>query len=113
MAYINPFIKVNAGGIPRLEARNVPEYDSNYDVTYDFLPHRFLNYPYSGLIIFKLPSITQPPDEGSVFFTSGGQNKTQVFNGSGIGVKSNNGTLALGGVFIGWYSDNKLLILNI
>ena len=60
MAYINPFIKVNAGGIPRLEARNTPTADASNNLTYDFYEHRFLNYPYAGIIIFKLPAVTAP-----------------------------------------------------
>ena len=36
MAYISPFIKVNAGGIPRLEARNTPTADTSNNLIYDF-----------------------------------------------------------------------------
>ena len=113
MAYINPFIKVNAGGIPRLEARNVPAADASNNLTYDFYPHRFLDYPYAGLIIFKLPAVTAPGAAGNVYFTSGGSNSTQVFNRHGVAVPSNSANLVGGGVFIGWYSEGKLLILNV
>lgn len=112
MAYINPFIKVNQGGIPRLEARNVPTATNN-NLTYDFYPHRFLDYPYAGLIIFKLPAVTAPTTAGNVYFTSGGSNSTQVFNRNGVAVPSNSANLVGGGVFIGWYSEGKLLILNV
>lgn len=111
MAFINPFIKVNACGIPRLEAKNTPTVDSSNNITYDFQQHRFLSYPYVGLIIFKLPAITAATTAGNVYFSS--VNKIQVYDKSGTAVESTNSTLALGGIFLGWYSDNKLLLLNI
>ena len=37
MAYINPFIKVNAGGIPRLEAKNTPTADASNNLIYELL----------------------------------------------------------------------------
>ena len=112
MAYINPFIKVNAGGIPRLEARNTPIADTSNNLTYDFHEHRFLNYPYAGIIIFKLPAVPAPA-AGSVYFTTGGSNPIQVFDKAGTALASNNTSLTPGGVFIGWYSDGKLLLLNV
>ena len=113
MAYINPFIKVNAGGIPRLDARNTPTADTNNNLTYDFYEHRFLNYPYAGIIIFKLPAVTAPAAAGSIYFTTGGSNPIQVFDKAGAALASNNTSLTPGGVFIGWYSDGKLLLLNV
>lgn len=110
MAMINPFIKVNAGGIPRLQAESTSI--SGNDVTYDFHNHRFLNYPYVGLIIFKLPAITAPGAAGNVYFTTGGQSNIQVYNHSGETVVSTNAGLVSGGIFVGWYSDGKLLILT-
>ena len=38
MAYINPFIKVNAGGIPRLSAINIPTVEADNSLTYDTYP---------------------------------------------------------------------------
>ena len=113
MAYIIPFIKVNAGGIPRLEARNTPTADASKNLTYDFYEHRFLNYPYAGIIIFKLPAVTTPTAAGNVYFTTGGTNSAQVFNKAGAVLASNNASLVAGGVFIGWYSEDKLLLLNV
>ena len=113
MAYINPFIKVNAGGIPRLEARNTPVADASNNLTYDFYEHRFLNYPYAGIIIFKLPAVTAPAAAGSIYFTTGGSNAAQVFNKAGAVLASNDASLVAGGVLIGWYSDGKLLLLNV
>ena len=113
MAYINPFIKVNAGGIPRLEARNTPTADASNNLTYDFYEHRFLNYPYAGIIIFKLPAVTAPATAGNIYFTTGGTNAIQVFNKSGDVLASNNAGFVAGGVFIGLYSEGKLLLLNV
>ena len=113
MAYISPFIKVNPGGIPRLEARNTPTADTSNNLTYDFYEHRFLNYPYAGIIIFKLPAVTAPSAAGSVYFTTGDSNSVQVFNKAGAVLASNNIDLVAGGVFIGWYSEGKLLLLNV
>ena len=113
MAYINPFIKVNAGGIPRLEARNTPTADASNNLTYDFYEHRFLNYPYAGIIIFKLPAVTTPAAAGNVYFTTGGTSAAQVFDKAGAVLASNNTSLVAGGVFIGWYSEGKLLLLNV
>ena len=113
MAYINPFIKVNAGGIPRLEARNTPIADASNNLTYDFYEHRFLNYPYAGIIIFKLPAVTAPAAAGNIYFTTGGTNAIQVFNKSGDVLASNNAGFVAGGDFIGWYSEGKLFLLNV
>ena len=113
MAYINPFIKVNAGGIPRLEARNTPTADASNNLTYDFYEHRFLNYPYAGIIIFKLPAVTAPAAAGTVYFTTGGSSAAQVFNKAGATLASNDTSIVAGGVFIGWDSGGKLLLLNI
>lgn len=110
MAYINPFIKVNAGGIPRLQAESV-KLDGN-NVVFDFKAHRFLDYPYAGLIIFKLPAYTAPTTAGDVYFTTEGVNKTLVYDYSGTKASSGSDILETGGVFIGWYSDGKLLIIS-
>ena len=113
MAYISSFITVNAGGIPRLEARNTPIADTSNNLTYDFHEHRFLNYPYAGIIIFKLPAVTTPAAAGNVYFTTGGTSAAQVFDKAGAVLASNNASLVAGGVFIGWYSEGKLLLLNV
>lgn len=113
MAFINPYIKVNAGGIPRLEARNTPTADSSNNLTYDFQQHRFLNYPYVGLLIFKLPVVTAATSAGNVYFTTGSTNNVQVYDKAGTAIASTNTSLAAGGIFVGWYSDSKLLLLNI
>lgn len=111
MAFINPYIMVNKSGIPRLEATNVPVVATDNSLTYDFKKHRFLDYPYSGLIIFKLPPVTAATTAGNVYFTSNGENQTPIYNYAGAAVTSTSTSLAAGGIFIGWYSDNKLHLL--
>jgi len=68
---INPFIWANKGGIVRLEATGVAVGTDN--VTFSFQPHGFLNYPYSGLILFKLPSYTAPTTAVPVIFSTNGR----------------------------------------
>ena len=109
MANINPFIKVNAGGIPRLEAINV---DSSSGLVYTFKPHRFLNYPYAGLILFKLPYVSTTLTEGDVYFTSDGVSKVKVFDRKGDALSGESAVLGAGGIFIGWYADGVLQLLT-
>lgn len=110
MEMINPFIKVNAGGIPRLAAKSAIV--TGDDVTFDFNKHRFLSYPYVGLIIFKLPPYTVS-GSGKVFFTSGGDNSTQVLGKSGAAADSANTALVAGGVFMGWYEDGQIRLFEL
>lgn len=110
MEYVNPFIKVNAGGIPRLAAKNATV--NGDDVTFDFNRHRFLNYPYVGLIIFKLPAYTVT-GSGNVYFTSGGGNAIQVLRKSGAAATSDNAALQAGGIFLGWYEDGQVRLFEL
>lgn len=110
MEYVNPFIKVNAGGIPRLAAKGATV--SGNDVTFDFNRHRFLNYPYVGLIIFKLPAYTVS-GAGNVYFTSGGENPVQVLRKSGAAASSNGSVLTAGGIFLGWYEDGQVRLFEL
>ena len=113
MAYINPFIKVNAGGIPRLEARNTPTADASNNLIYDFYEHRFLNYPYAGIIIFKLPAVTAPAAAGNVYFTTGDNNSNiLVLDAHGENLSATDTNLAAGGVYLGWYAEGNLLLMT-
>lgn len=109
MSIINPYIKVNSGGIPRLEAMSV---DSSSGLVYTFRSHRFLNMPYVGLLIFKLPTVSTTLTAGSVYFTTNGGNKVQVYDNYGEALSGTSTTITKGGVFLGWYSDGELLILT-
>ena len=55
---INPYILANSQGIPRLQATSVTV--NATEVRFSFQNHRFLNAPFVGLILFKLPSIPLP-----------------------------------------------------
>jgi len=110
MAYINPFIKVNQGGIPTLEATGLTLSGNN--ATYTFREHAFLNYPYRGLLIFKLPASTAA-GAGSVTFKSGSDAGVIAYDYSGTALESNATNLLTGGVYVAWYADGKLLLLNV
>lgn len=113
MAFINPFIKVNAGGIPRLQGTAQSPQTTTGNIVYDFEPHRFLNYPYAGMLIFKLNAQpSTPAAAGTVTFSTNGQNATQVFKYDGTALTSTDSGLTNGGVYLGWYSDDKLLLLT-
>lgn len=109
MDYINPFIKVNQGGIPRLEAISV---DTTSGSVYKFREHRFLNYPYAGLIIFKLPEVASPTT-GDVYFTSGESgSKVLVLDRHGDKIAADNTNISAGGIFIGWYANGTLMLIT-
>ena len=109
MAYINPFIKVNQGGIPRLEAISV---DTTSGSIYKFKEHRFLNFPYAGLIIFKLPKVATPT-AGNVYFTTGDNNSNiLVSDAHGVALSATDTNLAAGGIYLGWYAEGNLLLMT-
>jgi len=103
MALLNPFIWSNKGGIPRLEATSVSVGTSN--VTFSFQPHNFLSVPYSGLILFKLPSYTAPTTAVPVVFNTNG--KTQAvttINGEEVTSAELNGS----GIYLAYYENGTL-----
>lgn len=109
MSYINPFIKVNQAGIPRLEAVSV---DTTSGSVYKFREHRFLNYPYAGLIIFKLPEVASPT-AGDVYFTTGESgSKVVVLDHNGNNLVATNVKVSAGGIFLGWYANGTLMLLT-
>jgi len=109
MNIINPFITTNKRGIPTLEATSLT-LDGN-NATYTFREHQFLNYPYRGLLIFKLPASTAA-GAGTVTFKSGTDAGVTVYDYSGTALESNATNLLTGGVYVAWYSDSKLLLFN-
>lgn len=68
---INPYILANTQGIPRLRATSVNATAS--EVRFSFANHPFLNAPFVGLILFKLPAIPTGTDNTLpvVFATNG------------------------------------------
>lgn len=74
---INPYILANSQGIPRLRATGVTV--SATEVRFSFLNHPFLNAPFVGKILFKLPSIPTDTDETlPVVFATNGRNQSAV-----------------------------------
>ena len=113
MILLNPYFYANKQGIPRLEARNTPTADTSNNLTYDFYEHRFLNYPYAGIIIFKLPAVTAPAAAGNVYFTTGDNNSNiLVLDAHGNNLSATDTNLAAGGVYLGWYAEGNLLLMT-
>lgn len=107
MTFINPFILTNAQGIPRLEATGVTVNTSN--VVFSFKNHRFLNYPYVGLILFKLPSYTAPsPAVPIVFDTNGNSQALTTLNGAAV----TSAELSSAGIYLAFYDGNTLQLLT-
>lgn len=104
---INPFIWANKNGIVRLEATGVTINTSN--VIYTFQPHRFLSNPYSGLILFKLPSFTAPTTAVPIIFNTNGINQA-VTTLNGDAVTSDN--LNKSGIYLAYYENNTLQLLT-
>jgi len=107
MAILNPFIWANKGGIIRLEAASVSVGAS--EVTYTFQPHRFLDAPYSGLILLKLPSYTAPATAVPVVFSTGGRTQAvTTVNGDAVTSASLSGS----GVYLAYYENGTLQMLT-
>lgn len=104
---INPFIWANRGGIIRLEATSVTVGTSN--ITFTFQPHRFLSNPYSGLILFKLPSFTAPTTAVPIVFSTNGVTQAVTTLG-GDTVTSDN--LNKSGIYLAYYENNTLQLLT-
>ena len=84
MSYpINPLILANSQGIPRLEATGVNV--TSTDVRFTFQNQPFLNAPFIGLILFKLPLIPAGTTATlPVVFTTNGNNQTAVNYDTGV-----------------------------
>lgn len=74
---INPYILANTQGIPRLRATGVTV--STTEVRFSFQNHRFLNYPFVGKLLFKLPAIPAGTTETlPVVFSTNGNNQSAI-----------------------------------
>lgn len=104
---LNPFIWANKGGIVRLEATGVTV--GTDSVTFSFQPHNFLNYPYSGLILFKLPSYTAPTTAVPVVFSTNG--RTQAVTAIG-GDAVTSAELNESGIYLAYYENGTLQLLT-
>lgn len=102
-----PFIWSNRFGIPRLEATGVTV--TTTAVTYSFQPHRFLNTPYSGLILFKLPAYTAPATAVPIVFNTNGTTQAlTTANGEAITSAEVSGA----GIYLAYYENGTLQLLT-
>lgn len=102
-----PYIWANRFGIPRLESANVVI--SSTAVTFNFNPHRFLESPYSGLVLFKLDSFTAPATAVPVVFnTAGSTQALTLFGGEAV----TSAELAGGGIILCYYENGTLQLLS-
>lgn len=106
MILINPYYYANRNGIPRLEADSVNI--TTDAVTFNFNNHRYLNIPYSGLILFKLPNYTAPSTAVPIIFNTNG--KTQALTTLGGTVVTSN-DLNKSGIYLAYYENNTLQLL--
>ena len=108
MSYpINPLILANSQGIPRLEATRVNV--AATEVQFVFQNQAFLNAPFIGLILFKLPLIPAgTTDTLPVVFTANGSNQAAInYN---IGVAMTVADFTRSGVYLAIYdSEDKIL----
>lgn len=107
MVLVNPYFYANKNGIPRLEATSVNV--GSETVTYNFATHRYLNIPYSGLILFKLPSYTAPSTAVPIVFNTNGS--TQALTTLG-GDAVTSASLSKSGIYLAYYENNTLQLLT-
>lgn len=108
MAFINPFIMANRGGIPRLEATSVNVGTAN--VTFNFRNHPFLNNSnFIGLVLFKLPSYTAPATAVPIVFNTGGKTENLTTVG---GVDVTSAELNQSGIYLAVYDSGTLQLLT-
>lgn len=106
MILLNPYFYANKQGIPRLEAETVTL--TTDAATFNFGSHKYLNLPYSGLILFKLPSFTAPTTAVPIVFNTNG--KTQALTTLGGAVTS--AELNKAGIYLAYYENNTLQLLT-
>lgn len=107
MILLNPYVYANRNGIPRLEANSVNVGTTN--VTFTFTPHNFLNKPYSGLILFKLPGFTAPTTAVPIVFSTNGKDQNLTTLG---GAAVTSATLNQAGIYLAYYENNTLQLLS-
>lgn len=107
MVLINPYFYANRNGIPRLEADSVNI--TTEAVTFNFTNHRYLNIPYSGLILFKLPSYIVPSTAVPVVFNTNGRTQNLTTLG---GTNVTSSQLGKAGIYLAYYENNTLQLLT-
>jgi len=103
MVLLNPYFYANKQGIPRLEAETITL--TTDAATFNFGNHRYLNIPYSGLILFKLPSFTAPTTAVPIIFNTNG--KTQALTTLG-GDAVTSAELNKAGIYLAYYENSTL-----
>ena len=103
MSYpINPYILANSQGIPRLEANGVNV--TSTEVRFTFQNQAFLNAPFVGLILFKLPNIpTGTATTLPVVFGTNGNNQAAVNYDTGAALTV--ADVARSGVYLAIYDS--------
>lgn len=105
MAYLNPFTTANKDGVPRIESTGASVTADR--VTFTFATQRFLNYPYNGLVAFRIAQAIPAGTTGTLPVYLG--NEPLVgFGGTAITASDLAGT----GVLVCWY-DSALGLLQV
>lgn len=104
---INPYILANTQGIPRLRATGVTV--SATEVRFSFVNHPFLNAPFVGLILFKLPVIPAgTADTLPVVFATNGNAQAAVNYETGEALTV--ADVARAGVYLAMYDSEDGLL---
>lgn len=108
MAILNPFTTANKGGIPRIESTGVNVGTDR--VTFTFNTQRFLNFPFNGLVAFRV-SQAIPTGTTATLPVYIGTQPLVGLGGASITVGDVTGT----GVILAWYDStlNLLQVINI
>lgn len=108
MSYpINPLFLANSQGIPRLQATEVTV--SSTEVKFSFQNQPFLNAPFIGLILFKLPLI--PVNTTStlpVVFSTNGNNQSVINYNTGTEMTA--GDMVRSGIYLAIYDSESSML---
>lgn len=108
MEWINPFITTNKGGIPGIEAISTTATASAQVFTFN--PHRFLNMPYRGLLLVKIPAYTAPGSALPIQFTTQGGSTVNLKSVGDADVTTT--TLSSAGVYMCWVENGGIQLLS-
>lgn len=108
MAFLNPITTANKNGIPRIESTGVNVGADR--VTFTFNAQRFLNYPYNGLVAFRIADAIPTGTTATLPIYISTQ-PLVGFGGTAITV----GDLTGIGILLAWYDSqlNLLQVINI
>lgn len=105
MSYpINPLFLANSQGIPRLQATEVTV--SSTEVKFSFQNQPFLNAPFIGLILFKLPLIpVGTTNTLPVVFSTNGDNQSVINYNTGTEMTA--GDMVRSGIYLAIYDSES------